>query len=86
MKDTLFLLIDQNDGQPWEMLCFKGDVDKTQIQNHINRLYAEYLDLEEKNDESLLNYEYSYEYILDKLNDVYDYIKLSWSNDDRLYF
>jgi hypothetical protein len=78
-----FLLTDESDDRPWEILRFKKNVDKDLIQKVIWDATARFWELEENGSVSDCC---QGEYVLNQLAELYDFTTLPWSNDNVIYF
>lgn len=84
MKKTYFLLKDYSNGEPFEMLAFKGICSKKAIQDEINRLDNEFVEL--MDNDGFVDDQYQSEYVLNHLYDKFPFDLIPWSNDDVVYY
>ena len=82
-----YLLKDYSTGEPWEMLAFKDDVNRSEVQKVIwdsNEYFYEHED--EIMSDPQMNVNCQYEYNLHCLSEKYDFEVIPWSNEDNLYY
>lgn len=80
-KETYILLKNETNGEPWEMLKFKGDIDKNKIQRTIYNLNNFYIENEE-----VLDMPCAYDFMMDRLSQMFDFEVVPWDNEDNLYY
>lgn len=78
---TYFLMKNNTDGVPWEMLKFKGKVNQAVIQSDINRLELYYIENEELMEEAS-----AYDYMINQLSKIYDFEVVPWDCENNLYY
>lgn len=81
----LFILLDKDDNNtPMEIIEFKDNVDKQEIQKLIGIYTTQFLELTEDTD-GTINGVCQVEWVLNKINEHYNCKLLWWYNDDLLY-